>query len=85
MKVGNPHDATSGIGPLARTDLRDQLHEQVEKSIEQGASLLLGGIVPKEKGAFYPVTVLADVKPGMVAFDEEFFLLCTPDELVVVP
>ena len=73
INVGDPTDPKSGIGPLARTDLRDQLHEQVEKSIAQGASLLLGGIVPKEKGAFYPVTILADVKPGMVAFDEELF------------
>ena len=73
ITVGDPRDAKTDIGPLARADLRDQLHEQVEKSIAQGASLLLGGIVPKDAGAFYPVTVLGDVKPGMVAFDEELF------------
>lgn len=73
MKVGDPLDAKIDIGPLARADLRDKLHEQVEKSIEQGAALLLGGLVPKDKGAFYPLTILADVKPGMVAFDEELF------------
>ena len=73
IRVGDPCDATTGIGPMARADLRDQLHAQVKKSIAQGASLLLGGSVPDEKGAFYPPTILADVKPGMVAFDKELF------------
>jgi succinate-semialdehyde dehydrogenase/glutarate-semialdehyde dehydrogenase len=73
IKMGDPKDATSGIGPMARADLRDTLHKQVRRSIEKGAKLLMGGEVPKDKGAFYPPTVLTDVKPGMPAFDEELF------------
>jgi succinate-semialdehyde dehydrogenase/glutarate-semialdehyde dehydrogenase len=61
------------VGPQAREDLRDELHEQVRKSIEKGARLLLGGEVPKTPGAYYPPTVLADVRKGMPAYDEELF------------
>ena len=61
------------IGPLARRDLRDALHEQVRKSVLSGARLLLGGKVPDGPGAYYPPTVLAGVQPGMPAFDEETF------------
>lgn len=61
------------LGPLARRDLRDALHEQVIGSVQSGARLLLGGEVPDGAGAFYPPTVLADVQPGMPAFDEETF------------
>lgn len=71
--TGDPQDAKSGIGPMARVDLRDALHEQVQKSIAQGAKLLLGGTVPPGKGAFYLPTVLTSVTPGMPAFDEELF------------
>jgi succinate-semialdehyde dehydrogenase / glutarate-semialdehyde dehydrogenase len=72
-KVGDPFIDGTDIGPLARHDLRDDLHEQVLASIEQGAKLLLGGKVPSGKGAYYPPTVLADVKPGMPAYDDELF------------
>ena len=61
------------IGPLARHDLRDELHAQVVVSIEKGAKCLTGGEIPDSKGAFYPVTVLTDVKKGMPAYDEELF------------
>ncbi len=57
----------------ARHDLRDALHEQVRASVERGASLLLGGEIPPGEGAYYPPTVLSDVKPGMPAYDEELF------------
>mgnify|MGYP003675399285 CR=1 FL=1 len=60
-------------GPLARVDLRDELHEQVEKTIKQGGKLVVGGNIPEQKGAYYPATILADLKPGMEAFDEELF------------
>jgi succinate-semialdehyde dehydrogenase/glutarate-semialdehyde dehydrogenase len=70
---GNPRDETSDIGPMARADLRDDVHKQVQKSIEQGAKLLIGGEIPSRPGAYYPPTVLTGVKPGMVAFDEEIF------------
>ncbi|KTD75019.1 NAD-dependent succinate-semialdehyde dehydrogenase [Legionella waltersii] len=71
--MGNPLEATVQIGPMARKDLRDELHAQVEKSIKQGAKLLLGGIIPTGKGYFYPPTLLVNVKPGMTAFEEELF------------
>ena len=70
---GDPMDETSRIGPMARRDLRDQLHEQVKKSIEKGAKLLCGGVIPDGPGAFYPPTVLTNVKKGMPAYDEELF------------
>jgi len=61
------------IGPMARHDLRDELHQQVVKSIELGARCLLGGSVPDGPGAFYPPTALSDVKKGMPAYEEELF------------
>lgn len=70
---GDPLDEGCAIGPLARADLRDELHRQVKESKRLGARVLLGGAVPEGSGAFYPATVLADVRPGMPAFDEETF------------
>ena len=71
--VGAPMDETTQIGPLARTDLRDELHEQVRKSVAAGAALGLGGEVPAGAGAYYPPTSLADVRPGQAAWSEELF------------
>lgn len=73
FKMGDPFHPDTKLGPLARSDLRDNLHIQVEKSLKQGAKLLLGGIIPDGQGYFYPPTLLTDVKPGMPAFDEELF------------
>lgn len=76
MKVatyGDPFDTNNKIGPMARIDLRDQLHEQVVASISKGAKLLCGGFIPETAGAFYPPTVLTNVKKGMPAYDEELF------------
>jgi succinate-semialdehyde dehydrogenase / glutarate-semialdehyde dehydrogenase len=73
VRMGNPLDETVAIGPQARHDLRDELHRQVEVSIAKGARCLLGGAIPNHQGAFYPPTVLTDVKPGMPAYDEELF------------
>ena len=70
---GDPLDPQTTIGPLARIDLRDELHRQVEKSRLMGASVLLGGIIPEGKAAFYPPTVLENVMPGMPAYHEELF------------
>ncbi len=72
-KVGDPLDEDTRVGPMARRDLRDELHEQVAKSIAKGARALCGGLVPKGPGAFYPPTVLTNVRPGMPAYDEELF------------
>ena len=71
--VGDPRDEKTQLGPMARLDLRDQLHEQVQLSLERGARLLLGGEIPEGAGAYYPATVLTDVRPGMPAHDEELF------------
>ncbi|MFC7513715.1 NAD-dependent succinate-semialdehyde dehydrogenase [Herbaspirillum sp. GCM10030257] len=73
IRYGNPRDENSSIGPMARVDLRDEIHRQVEESRRQGARLLTGGKIPAGEGAYYPPTVLTDVKPGMLAFDEEIF------------
>ncbi len=70
---GNPMDTNSRIGPMARKDLRDQLHEQVLKSVEKGAKILCGGFIPAGPGAYYPPTVLSNVKKGMPAYEEELF------------
>jgi len=70
---GDPMDRNNKIGPLARLDLRDTLHAQVQKSIALGAKLLCGGYIPDGEGAFYPPTVLTNVKKGMPAYDEELF------------
>ena len=73
VKMGDPFNDENLLGPQASSALRDELHQQVIKSIEMGAKLLLGGEVPDMKGAFYPPTVLIDVKKGMPAYDEELF------------
>ncbi|MGZ3738124.1 MAG: NAD-dependent succinate-semialdehyde dehydrogenase [Bdellovibrionota bacterium] len=61
------------LAPLARGDLREQLHEQVSRAVRQGARVLCGGAIPGGPGFFYPATVLTGVKPGNPAFDEELF------------
>ena len=73
LKMGDPSEEGVYIGPQARIDLRDGLHDQVRRSVEAGAELLVGGEVPDGPGAFYPPTVLAGVKPGMAAWSEELF------------
>ena len=72
-RMGDPLDRATQIGPQARVELRDELHRQVEESIKRGAQRLLGGEIPRGKGAFYPATLLVGVDKGMPAFDEETF------------
>ncbi len=72
-KMGDPLADGTDIGPQARQDLRDELHQQVLASVQKGAKLMLGGEVPAGPGSFYPATILAGVKPGMPAYDEELF------------
>ncbi|MDE2166738.1 MAG: NAD-dependent succinate-semialdehyde dehydrogenase [Alphaproteobacteria bacterium] len=72
-KVGDPLREETDVGPQARHDLRDALHRQVELSMTKGARCLLGGVIPNDRGAFYPPTVLTDVRKGMPAYDEEIF------------
>lgn len=73
LKVGNPMDRDTDVGPLAREDLLEELHDQVQRSISSGARLVTGGKRLPGEGFVYAPTVLADVKPGMPAFQEETF------------
>ena len=72
-RVGDPLDPETTVGPLARRDLRDTLHDQVRRSLALGARCALGGEPAPGPGWFYPPTVLTDVGPGMPVFDEETF------------
>ncbi len=72
-EMGDPAEESTRLGPLARIDLRDDLHDQVTRTIEAGAELLIGGEIPPGPGAFYPPTVLAGVRKGMPAYEEELF------------
>lgn len=72
-ELGDPMLETSKIGPMAREDLRTKLHEQVEESVKKGATITLGGEIPAGKGAYYPATILEDVKPGQPAYEDELF------------
>jgi len=73
LRFGNPEDEHTDYAAMARHDLRDELHEQVTRSIKAGAMCLLGGKPIQHAGACYEPTVLAGVVPGMPAFDEELF------------
>ena len=73
LKLGDPLLEDTDIGPLARDDLRQNLHRQVVETIESGANCLMGGELPKGDGYFYPVTLLTGVDEAMCAFKEETF------------
>lgn len=73
LKMGDPREESTDIGPIARSDLRDNLHRQVAASVDAGARCLLGGEMPAGPGYFYPVTLLVDVTESMVASCEETF------------
>ena len=72
LKLGDPNDEATTLGPMARQDLRDELHKQVQESIAQGAKPLLG-CEPEVSHAGYPASILDHVGPGMAAYDEELF------------
>jgi succinate-semialdehyde dehydrogenase/glutarate-semialdehyde dehydrogenase len=71
--MGDPTDPDTKLGPMVSIKARDHVHAQVTKSIDKGAKLLLGGKIPERAGAWYPATVLSNVKPGQPAHDEEVF------------
>lgn len=73
VKTGDPMDDGSSIGPLARKDLQEKLHEQVEESVKKGATIATGGKLPEGKGSFYPATILENVEKGQPAYDDELF------------
>lgn len=72
-KAGDPMDERSDIGPLARADLREKLHQQVQESVNKGATIAVGGKIPEGKGSFYPATILENVEKGQPAYDDELF------------
>jgi len=71
--LGDPTNPNSDMGPLAREDLMDNLQRQIDASVNAGAKLIVGGARTGAVGYFYPPTILANVKPGMAAFEEETF------------
>lgn len=73
LTVGDPLLSTTDVGPLAREDLRQNLHRQVTATVASGARCLMGGELPPGPGHFYPVTLLVDVTEAMCAFQEETF------------
>jgi succinate-semialdehyde dehydrogenase/glutarate-semialdehyde dehydrogenase len=88
-RMGNPCEETTRIGPMARLDLRDHLHEQVQATTRAGARVLLGCEKPDGPGAFYPPSAMTDVPPGSPAYEEELFgpvaaILPVPDEAAAI-
>jgi succinate-semialdehyde dehydrogenase / glutarate-semialdehyde dehydrogenase len=72
-RMGDPRDPETRLGPLQSVKARDAIHDQVRRSLDAGAHLLLGGEIPDRPGAWYPATVLSNVRPRMPAYDEEVF------------
>ncbi|MBO1529833.1 NAD-dependent succinate-semialdehyde dehydrogenase [Psychrobacter sp. F1192] len=72
-KVGDPMEASTDVGPMSSSKQRDTLHEQVQESVSKGATITLGGEVPDKPGAFYPPTILENIKPDQPAYKDELF------------
>jgi len=73
LVTGDPLDDATYIGPMARYDLRDELDKQVQDTLAEGATLLLGGEKIAGNGNFYAPTILSNVTPEMTAFRQELF------------
>lgn len=73
LKMGSPETEEHYLGPMARFDLRDELDQQVQATLAEGATLLLGGEKLAGEGNYYAPTVLGNVKPNMTAFRQELF------------
>ncbi|RLQ86936.1 NAD-dependent succinate-semialdehyde dehydrogenase [Notoacmeibacter ruber] len=73
LTIGDPMEESIDLGPLATEDIRDELAEQVKKSVEDGAKLVIGGEVPDRDGWFYAPTILSDIPKDAPAYQEEFF------------
>ena len=71
--MDDPQNEGTNFGPMARADLRDEVHHQVQTSIDQGAKLEIGGKIPDREGFYYPPTVLTNVKKGIPAYEQEIF------------
>lgn len=73
LKVGNPEDSATDVGPLATPQIREELHAQVQDAVARGARVRLGGAVPDGAGNHYPVTALDQLTPDMAVWTEETF------------
>ncbi|WP_308992766.1 NAD-dependent succinate-semialdehyde dehydrogenase [Mariniflexile litorale] len=73
LKLGDPKNEDTELGPMAREDLRNKIHEQVTNSVKKGAKILCGGQLPYTDGYFYPATILEHVEPGQPAYEDELF------------
>jgi succinate-semialdehyde dehydrogenase/glutarate-semialdehyde dehydrogenase len=73
VKVGDPMDETTELGPIARKDLLIELEDQVARSVQAGAIILCGGKRINKKGFYFPATILSNVEKGMPAYHEEIF------------
>lgn len=73
IKFGDPMDKSNDMGPLAREDLREKLHDQVKETIQKGANCLCGGEMPNGKGYYYPPTVLENIPEDSPAYKDELF------------
>jgi succinate-semialdehyde dehydrogenase len=73
LRVGDPTEPETVVGPIARGDLREEIDRQVQASVAEGATLLAGGHRLEGPGFFYAPTVLGGVRPGMTCFEQEVF------------
>ncbi len=73
LKIGNPMEEGIQVGPLARADLREEIHAQVEETLKQGATLIRGGKLKDGAGYFYEPTIITNIKPSMKLYYEESF------------
>ncbi len=73
LVTGDPADEATTLAPLSRHDLRDELHQQVQASLQKGAKVVTGCMPEDHPGAFYQASILEGVAPGMRAWDEELF------------
>jgi succinate-semialdehyde dehydrogenase/glutarate-semialdehyde dehydrogenase len=73
IQMADPKELSTKLGPMQSVKARDGIHAQVKESIAKGARLLCGGEIPDRPGAWYPPTVLTDVREGQPAHDEEIF------------
>lgn len=73
LRVGDPMDENTDVGPLASERGRDEIHDQVRDAVDNGATVLCGGEKPDGDGWYYPPTVVTDLRPGMRMWSEEVF------------
>lgn len=73
LQLGDPMNKNTDLGPMAREDLRDKIHQQVKESVDAGAKVVTGGEIPDKTGFYYPATLIENLSPGMPAYDDELF------------